>query len=161
MIVNLMAQQGNAGANMVQMILLFVVFFGAMYFISIRPQKKRMAAQQEKLSKVKKGDSVIIRSGLHGKVDSVNQEKRIFVLDANGILLTFELGAILQIVSENKNVSSEHLNTKDDTDTAETQEVKNTSSETKKNKEEASISTSSNADKNEDTPKIDQQNQEK
>ena len=89
-----MAQQGNAGANMVQMILLFVVFFGAMYFISIRPQKKRMAAQQEKLSKVKKGDSVIIRSGLHGKVDSVNQEKRIFVLDANGILLTFELGAI-------------------------------------------------------------------
>ncbi len=156
-----MAQQGNAGANMVQMILLFVIFFGAMYFFSIRPQKKRMAAQQEKLSKVKKGDSVIIRSGLHGKVDSVNQEKRTFVLDANGILLTFELGAILQIVSENKNVSSEHLNTKDDTDTAETPEVKNNSSESQKSKEEASISTSSNADKNEDTPKTDQQNQEK
>lgn len=113
-----MAQQNNASGNMIQMIILFIVLFGAMYFFSVRPQRKRMAAQQEKLSRVKKGDAVIIRSGLHGKIDSVNQEKKTFVLDANGILLTFELGAILQVVNEKK-ANDEHLNTKDDTDTAQ------------------------------------------
>lgn len=112
-----MAAKASGGGSTMMMLVLIAVMFVAMYFFTIKPQKKRMAEQQERLSKVKKGDAVIIRSGLHGVVDSVDQNKNTFVLDANGIFLTFELGAIMQIVDNNK-FPKEHLNTKEDTDTA-------------------------------------------
>ena len=116
---SLIVAQQNGGSSIWSMMILFIILFGAMYFFSIKPQKKRIAEQQEKLSRVKKGDHIITRSGLHGVVDSVNQDKKTFVLDASGIFLTFELGAIMQIT---ENSSSQHLNTKDDTDIADSKE---------------------------------------
>ncbi|BDR58843.1 preprotein translocase subunit YajC [Xylocopilactobacillus apicola] len=113
---NLMAAQQGAGGQTMYMLVLMIILFGAMYIFTVRPQKKKMAEQQDRLSKVKKGDEVITRSGLHGTVDSVDQAKRVFVLNANNIFLTFELGAIMEVKSVDK---PEHLNTKDDTDSPE------------------------------------------
>lgn len=112
---NLIAAQQNAGSQMLSMLVLFVVLFGVMYFFSIRPQKKKIAEQQERLSKVKKGDKVITRSGLHGSVYSVDSQAHTFVLDADGIYLTFEMGAIMELTPNDKD-SDDHINTKDDTD---------------------------------------------
>ncbi len=48
----------------VMMVLMFVVF----WFLLIRPQVKRQKAHQALLQAIKKGDTVITRGGLVGKV---------------------------------------------------------------------------------------------
>jgi preprotein translocase subunit YajC len=50
------------------MVLMFVVF----WFLLIRPQVKRQKAHQALLQAIKKGDTVITRGGLVGKVAGVS-----------------------------------------------------------------------------------------
>lgn len=49
-------------------ILMMLLMFGVFYFILIRPQVKRQRETQEMLKKLDKGDSVITRGGLIGKI---------------------------------------------------------------------------------------------
>ncbi len=51
-----------------------VVIFVAMYFMSIRPQKKRQKELEEMRSKIKPGDSVLCNTGMYGKVVDVTAE---------------------------------------------------------------------------------------
>ena len=53
-------------------IVMMVLMFGIFYFVLIRPQVKRQREQQELLKKLDKGDEVITRGGLIGKVTGVN-----------------------------------------------------------------------------------------
>lgn len=49
------------------MILIFVVF----YFLMIRPQQKQARERQAMVEALKKGDSVILTSGIYGKIVGV------------------------------------------------------------------------------------------
>jgi preprotein translocase subunit YajC len=49
-------------------ILMMLLMFGVFYFILIRPQVKRQRETQEMLKKLDKGDVVITRGGLIGKI---------------------------------------------------------------------------------------------
>lgn len=51
----------------IMMLLMFAVF----YFILIRPQVKKQREHQNMLSKLEKGDMVITRGGLVGKVSGI------------------------------------------------------------------------------------------
>ena len=55
---------------LIMMLLMFVVF----YFILIRPQVKRQKEHQALLSKLQKGDMVITRGGIVGKVAGVSDQ---------------------------------------------------------------------------------------
>lgn len=50
------------------MLVPFVAMFAIMYFLMIRPQQKRMKAQQAMLSQLKDGDEVLTASGILGRV---------------------------------------------------------------------------------------------
>ena len=54
-----------------QPILMMLVMFGIFYFILIRPQAKKQKEHQAMLSKLGKGDEVITRGGLIGKITGV------------------------------------------------------------------------------------------
>lgn len=45
--------------------------FVLMYFLMIRPQQRRMKAHQEMVAGVKRGDTVVLSSGVIGKVTKV------------------------------------------------------------------------------------------
>lgn len=49
-------------------ILMMLLMFGVFYFILIRPQVKRQREQQEMLKKLDKGDTIITRGGMIGKI---------------------------------------------------------------------------------------------
>ena len=49
-------------------ILMMLLMFAVFYFILIRPQVKRQRETQEMLKKLDKGDSVITRGGIIGKI---------------------------------------------------------------------------------------------
>ena len=53
---------------LIMMVLMFVVF----YFLLIRPQVKRQKEHQAVLSSLKKGDMVVTRGGIIGKISGVS-----------------------------------------------------------------------------------------
>ncbi len=71
------AQAANgapAGGGPTDMLLQFaplVVLFVLFYFLLIRPQQQRAKKRAEEIKAVKRGDSVVLASGVLGKVTSV------------------------------------------------------------------------------------------
>jgi preprotein translocase subunit YajC len=57
-----------------QPIVMMLVMFGIFYFILIRPQVKKQKAHQAMLQKLGKGDEVITRGGLIGKITGVSED---------------------------------------------------------------------------------------
>ena len=67
------AAQPGAG-SMISMFLPFVVIMGVMYFLMIRPQKKKEKLIQEMLSQLVVGDKIITIGGIVGKIASLKGE---------------------------------------------------------------------------------------
>ena len=87
------------GNGNVSMIVLLVIFVAFMYFGMIRPQKKQQQKRQEMLSQLKKGDPIVAIGGLHGVIDSIDQQAGTVVIDSDGIYLTFNLNAVRGVAS--------------------------------------------------------------
>lgn len=73
----------NLNAQIIQLapILLMVVLF---YFMLIRPQQKRAKEHQAMLGNLKRGDSVVLSSGVLGKIVRV-EDKEVGVEIAQGV----------------------------------------------------------------------------
>ena len=72
------------------MILIFVVA----YFFMIRPQMKRQKDEKKFSAELKRGDRVITKSGLHGKVVDLNDSDGSCVLETMAGKLKFDKSAI-------------------------------------------------------------------
>jgi preprotein translocase subunit YajC len=59
--------QPSALGMMVPFALMFVVF----YFLMIRPQQKKMKEQEDMINKLQKGEEVITRAGIIGKIHGI------------------------------------------------------------------------------------------
>src|SRR5262245_17435477 len=53
-------------------IIMMLLMFGVFYFILIRPQVKRQREQQDMLKKLDKGDWILTKGGLIGKITGSN-----------------------------------------------------------------------------------------
>lgn len=51
----------------------FILMFAVLYFFMIRPQMKRQKQEKNFASELKRGDKVITKSGLHGKIVEFNR----------------------------------------------------------------------------------------
>jgi preprotein translocase subunit YajC len=60
----------NAASPIVMMLVMFAIF----YFILIRPQAKKQKEHQAMLGKLGKGDEVITRGGMIGKITGVSDD---------------------------------------------------------------------------------------
>ncbi len=61
---------GSAMAQLIPLILLFVIF----YFLIIRPQQKAQKAHQEMINSLKKGDKILTNGGLVAEVVKVEDD---------------------------------------------------------------------------------------
>ena len=57
-----------------QPIVMMLVMFAIFYFILIRPQVKRQKEHQAALSKLGKGDEIITRGGIIGKITGISDD---------------------------------------------------------------------------------------
>ncbi len=64
-----------------QPMLMMLVIFGIFYFLMIRPQVKRQKEHTAMLSKLGKGDEVITRGGVIGKITGVDETNTVLVLE--------------------------------------------------------------------------------
>lgn len=76
------------------LLLMFVLF----YFLLIRPQQKRQKSVQQMQNSIKKGDKVVTIGGLHGIVDSLDEDK-VVIKCGDGSRLTFDRVAIREVQS--------------------------------------------------------------
>jgi preprotein translocase subunit YajC len=73
------ADGAASSGSLFSTILMFGAMFAILYFILIRPQQKQQKKHQALLAGLKKGDEVILSSGIMGKVFAV--EDRIVVIE--------------------------------------------------------------------------------
>ena len=89
---------GPAGGGLgffVPLIFVFVI----MYFVMIRPQKKRQQEQQRLISSVQTGDRVVTNAGIHGLISNV-KETTVIVKVADNVKIEMEKSAIATVLKE-------------------------------------------------------------
>lgn len=70
------------------LIIFVVLIFAMMYFLMIRPQRKKQREHQDLMRDLRSGDSVITAGGIYGKVESVSDES---------IVIKVESGATIRV----------------------------------------------------------------
>jgi len=78
-------------------LILPVILIVGMFWFMNRQQKKQREAQQERQNSLEKGSEVVTIGGLHAVVSSVDTANKTVDLDAEGVILTFDLAAIRTI----------------------------------------------------------------
>ncbi|MDB3951063.1 preprotein translocase subunit YajC [Gammaproteobacteria bacterium] len=86
-------------------IVFFIGFLALMYFMTIRPQQKRMKALQEMMDGLEKGDEVVAAGGIIGRIKEIKgpyvsievSENITFKLQKTAIANTLPKGTIASI----------------------------------------------------------------
>ena len=68
-----------------------------MYFVLIRPQKKRQQQQQRLVSSLKTGDRVVTNAGIHGLIANV-KETTVIVKVADNVKIEMDKSAITNVL---------------------------------------------------------------
>lgn len=82
--------------NMLMKIAPLVLIFVVFYFLMIRPQQKRMKDHQAMIAALKRGDNVVLSSGLIGKVVRV-EEKEVGLEISQGVTVKVVRGMIAEV----------------------------------------------------------------
>ena len=88
------AQQGSMYGTLLQLGLIFVIF----YLLLIRPQQKKIKQHEAMLFAIKKGDTVITGGGIYAKVLDADDPVDLKVEIADGIVVTVNRGTIRDVV---------------------------------------------------------------
>lgn len=68
------AAAGQGTASIISLVAMLVFWFGIMYFLMIRPQKKEQKKKAALINSVEVGDSILTTSGFYGIVIDVTDE---------------------------------------------------------------------------------------
>ncbi len=74
-----------------------------MYFFMIRPQMQKAKKERKFAEDLKKGDRVVTKSGLHGKVFDFSEKNNAIIIETGAGKLTFDRSAISLEMSEKLN----------------------------------------------------------
>ena len=86
---------GGIGSFFVPLIFIFII----MYFVMIRPQKKRQEQQQKLIAALKTGDRVVTNAGIHGLISNV-KETTVLVKVADNVKIEIDKSAITNVQKE-------------------------------------------------------------
>lgn len=73
-----------------------IAMFAIFYFLLIRPQQKRQKAVQTMQNNLQKNDRVVTIGGLHGIIDSIDEDK-VVIKCGDGSRLTFDRNAVREV----------------------------------------------------------------
>ncbi|MDE5415021.1 preprotein translocase subunit YajC [Alkalihalobacterium chitinilyticum] len=84
--------------EMLTTILPLLLMFAIFWFLLIRPQQKRQKAIREMHAALQKGDKIITIGGLHGVIDSIDEDIMVILVNDNR-KLTFDRNAVREVVN--------------------------------------------------------------
>lgn len=92
------AQTAAPGTNdMLMQFMPFVFVLIIMYFLLLRPQQRRAKAQAEMVKNLRRGDVVVLSSGMIGKIAKVIDDGEIEVEIAEGVRVRFLRGMVAEV----------------------------------------------------------------
>ena len=74
--------EGEDGFPTWVMLVGMVLLFGLMYFVMIRPQRKRQQEQQDLMQELRRGDKVITAGGIYGVIESVSEDSIVLKVES-------------------------------------------------------------------------------
>jgi preprotein translocase subunit YajC len=90
------AHNGSSGlSSFIPLIVIFFIF----YFILILPQQRKMKEHQKMLEQLKKGDNVLLSSGIYGTITNVKGDV-IEVKIAENVKINILKSAVSQVIPE-------------------------------------------------------------
>jgi preprotein translocase subunit YajC len=93
------APAASGGGSPFQMIGMMALLFGIMYFMMIRPQKRREKERKEMIASVKTGSRVLLTSGIMGQITNV-KETTLVVRIAENTKVEVVRAAISQVLEK-------------------------------------------------------------
>ncbi|MCM3712678.1 preprotein translocase subunit YajC [Halalkalibacter oceani] len=80
--------------TLLPLILMFAIF----YFLLIRPQQKKQRAIRDMHNSLQRGDKIITIGGLHGVIDSIDEDTIVILVNDNR-KLTYDRAAVREVVN--------------------------------------------------------------
>ena len=68
------ASGGEGGGSPIGTLLPFVLMFGVLYFLILRPQIRKQKSQQKMIDELKKGDEIVTSGGIHGVITNLKDD---------------------------------------------------------------------------------------
>jgi preprotein translocase subunit YajC len=92
------AQAAAPGAgDLLGMVMPLVGIMAVFYFLLIRPQQKKAKEQQEMLTKISRGDTVVTHGGLIGKVTKIVDDNEVQVEIGENVKVRLLRGGIYEV----------------------------------------------------------------
>ena len=88
------APRAEGSLSLLMIVGIFVLF----YFMMIRPQNKRAKQHKELVSKLKKGDEIVLTSGILAKVDKLTNDNYITATIASGVDIIVQRDAVSSVL---------------------------------------------------------------
>ncbi|SDS58499.1 protein translocase subunit yajC [Formosa sp. Hel1_31_208] len=81
----------------------FIAMFAVVYFFMIAPQMKRAKQEKAFAASLKRGDKVVTKSGMHGKIVDLNDKDNSCVIETLAGKIKFERSALSMEISKKLN----------------------------------------------------------
>ena len=137
MLTNPILFTGNATASMGSSILIMVVFLALMYFLLIRPQRKRDKETKEMRNSIQVGDQVTTIGGIMGTVSRVKDETVILAVGSDRVKMEFQRWAIGSVDKKTAPTKKEEKPVEEEAPQSRTKMLRSTVAEAKQKANEA------------------------
>ena len=87
------------------MLIFLVGIFAMMYFVMIRPQRKRQQEHQSLMEELKRGDKVITAGGIHGEVETVSDDSVVIKVESGASIRVAKSSVSGKIVRDMPRIS--------------------------------------------------------
>ncbi|MBA7546115.1 hypothetical protein ES705_38498 [subsurface metagenome] len=88
----------EGGYSIWTMLIFVVLIFGLMYFVLIRPQRKRQKEHQQLIEELKRGDRVVTAGGIYGVIESISEDS---------VTIKVESGATMKVAKGSVSLKQE------------------------------------------------------
>jgi|TARA_B100000475_G_C14882734_1_gene266894 preprotein translocase subunit YajC len=72
----------------------FLLMFAVIYFFMIAPQMRKAKKERKFLKDLKSGDKVVMKSGMHGRVNHINSKEATCIIETTAGKLKFNKSMI-------------------------------------------------------------------
>ena len=87
------------GETSIWPMLIFIgLLFGLMYFVMIRPQRKRQQEHQQLIDELSRGDRVVTAGGIYGTIESISEDS---------VIIKVESGATMRVAKNSVSLKQE------------------------------------------------------
>lgn len=85
----------------------FIAIFAIFYFFMIRPQMKQKKKEKKFSEGLKKGDRIVTKSGMHGKILDDSDKNETVIIETGAGKITFDRSAISLEMTEKLNTPAD------------------------------------------------------